>query len=106
MLDRTAAKLEPAEFLISPEFATQQTEEPAYSVWSLASSSSCPVDNDNNGHLDGLASCKRSSRWTWLLPMIIQMDRPLASQIRMISDQNSNKRFALFTWSSSSDLQD
>ena len=48
-----------------------------------------------NDHPDGPASCKWSSGQTGLLQMIIRMDRPLAN------DQNSSKRFALFTLSSS-----
>ena len=83
-----------------------------------------PLAND---HLEGPASCKWSSEGTRLLQMIIQRDRPLANDhpegpaickwssggaglLQMIvwrdclcrslcSPQNSNKRFALITWS-------
>jgi len=63
-----------------------------------------PLAND---HPEGLTICKWSSGCAGLLQMIIRRDRlccslrfPLSNISEQKKDQNSNKRFAVFNWSS------
>ena len=51
----------------------------------ISTTTTTNATNANNHWVGGMGAC--------LLQMIIQRDRPLAN------DRNSNKRFALFTWS-------
>jgi len=82
--------------------ANDHPEGPASCIWSSGGASLLV-----NDHPKGQASCKWSSKGTGLLQMIIRRDRlccsicfPPSNISEQNKDQNSNKRFALFTWSS------
>jgi len=92
--------------------ANDHPEGPASCIWSSGGASLLqtiirrdrPLAND---HPEGLTICKWSSGCAGLLQMIIRRDRlccslrfPLSNISEQKKDQNSNKRFAVFNWSS------